>query len=236
MAATRPSVFSAPADVGRLEDRLGYRFKDRRLLQRALTHRSHTSALAGDGGSYERLEFLGDRVLGLVIAETLYARFPDADEGDLALRFSALVKAKTLAKVAEGLDLGAYVVLSRGENEAGSRTSHNLLSDVCEALIGALFIDGGWALARAMVNEHWAPLLATVAAPERDARTALQEWAQRRGLPLPVYTTLEVSGPGHQLSFSVEVSVSGLSPMVATGPSKRAAGKAAAELLLRTVT
>lgn len=232
MAGARKSVGQTPADLARLEERLAYRFRDRDLLQRAMSHRSHASA----SGSYERLEFLGDRVLGLVIAEALYTRFPDAEEGDLALRFTALVKAKTLATVAEDLDLGAYIVLSRGESDAGGRQSQSLLSDVCEALIGALFIDGGWDVARAMVTRHWMPLLETASAPERDARTALQEWAQQRGKPLPVYKTLDVSGPGHQLLFSVEVSVSGLPPMVGTGNSKRAAGKAAAELLLRTVT
>ncbi len=196
-----------------------------------MTHRSHD----GEGGSYERLEFLGDRVLGLTIAEALYQQYPKEAEGQLALRFSALVKAKTLARVAEVLGLGDHLILSRGEEINGSRHKPSLLSDACEALIGALFIDGGWSVARGMVVAHWSLLMTEAVTPPQDARTALQEWAQKNALPLPVYTTLDVTGPGHELVFKVEVRVTGHPPQVGTGPSKRVAGKAAAELLLRTV-
>lgn len=220
------------SDLAAVEALLGYRFKNRALLQQALVHRSH----GGEGTSYERLEFLGDRVLGVIVAEQLYARFPSEAEGPLARRFVALVRAETLARVAADLKLGENLVLSRGEEDAGGRQNPALLSDACEAVIGAVFLDGGFEAARTLVAGRWEPLMEESVAPPQDARTALQEWAQRRGRPLPTYETLEASGPGHNLVFTVQVSVEGLPPATATGASKRAAAKAAAETLLRTLT
>jgi ribonuclease-3 len=208
---------------------LGHRFAKPKLLMRALVHRS---AAAADTLSYERLEFLGDRVLGLVIAEMLYERFPGEAEGPLARRHAALVRKEALARVADEVSLGRYIILSKGEEDAGGRENTAILADVCEAVLGALYLDGGLAPAKAFIGQHWPAMMEEAAAPPKDAKTALQEWAQQRGKPLPVYETLECTGPDHSPQFTVEVSVKGLAPLTATGPSKRAAAQAAARSLL----
>jgi ribonuclease-3 len=218
----------APADL--LQPVLGYRFRDPRLLGQALTHASVAGADAGL--SNERLEFLGDRVLGLLVARILYQRFPAEPEGALARRHAALVRRETLAGVAEAIRLGELVRMSRGEEDAGGRGNPGLLADACEALLAALFLDGGLEAAEAFVELMWRPLLGEDAAPPEDAKTALQEWAQARGLPLPRYRELARAGPSHAPVFSVSVEVDGLTPSVATGSSKRAAEKAAARQLL----
>lgn len=216
---------------------LGYGFADPQLLTDALTHPS-----AGAGRrdrrktQYERLEFLGDRVLGLVVAEILYRRFPDENEGALARRHAALVCREALARVALGLGLDHALVLSRGEQEGGGRHNPTMLADACEAVLGAIYADGGLDPAAGIIRRCWEPLVAEAATPPKDAKTALQEWAQGRGLPLPCYRVLGTEGPSHDPVFAVEVAVQGLAPMAARGPSKRVAEQAAATALLGTVS
>jgi ribonuclease-3 len=212
-----------------LQSRLGHRFRDPDLLRRALVHRSMGEPRAE---TYERLEFLGDRVLGLIVAELLFETYPDEEEGALAKRFTALVRGETLARVAVALDLGAHVVLAPSEEDAGGRENPSILADACEAVIAALYIDGGLAAAQAFVRAHWTDLMAEDLSPPKDAKTALQEWAQGHGLALPKYTETARSGPAHAPEFEVSVSVQGLTPQGAVGPSKRAAEQAAAAALL----
>ncbi|MCA1941372.1 MAG: ribonuclease III [Caenispirillum bisanense] len=220
-------------DRARLEAALGHTFGNPRLLAEALAHRS------GGGPfpvGYERLEFLGDRVLGLIVADMLLARYPTEAEGQLARRHAALVRKEALVVVADGLDLGAHVTLSRGEEEAGSRNSASLKADICEAVIGALYLDGGIDAARRFVERRFTPLMEAELKPPKDAKTALQEWAQGQGKPLPVYRTVETVGPAHEPHFVVEVAVDGVAPATGTGTSKRKAEQMAAEALLDKVT
>lgn len=217
-----------------LMDAVGHRFASVSLLQMALTHRS-----VGNGRSTvhnERLEFLGDRVLGLVIAELLYERFPDEAEGAMARRHAALVRKESLARVAAKIGLAPHLQMSRGEEDAGGRSNAGLLADACEAVIGAVFLDGGLEPARAFVRGQWQVLMEESAAPPKDAKTALQEWAQQRGLPLPEYTTLASSGPDHSPIFTIQVSVQGYPPEKATGNSKRVAAQFAAKALLKRLS
>ena len=217
--------------LGALEDRIGYRFSDRELLHHALSHAS--AALAEGTFGYERLEFLGDRVLGLVIADLLYQGFPSEPEGDLAMRLNALVRAETCEEVARELNLGAALRMTKGEDKAGLRDRGSVLSDVCEALIAALYIDGGMGVARDFVERHWSSRLSATAMPPRDAKTQLQEWAQSQKKGLPVYRGVGRSGPDHAPQFDVEVVVEGVIPAKGSGSSKRAAEQAAATALLR---
>jgi ribonuclease III len=220
-----------------LEAALGHRFDRPELLDQALTH-SSASHLApprlGGGRSYERLEFLGDRVLGLVIAEMLLSAFPDEAEGALARRHAELVRKETLASVAGEIDLAQHVRLPAIE-ERTARTNPSLLADVCEAVIAALYLDGGFAVAQGFVTRHWAPRMAATLAPPKDAKTALQEWAQGRGRKLPAYRLVRSEGPPHQPIFTVAVEVEGLAEIEASGTSKRQAEAAAATLLLQHI-
>jgi ribonuclease-3 len=221
-----------------LADILGHRFADPTLLQQAFTHSSAFGAAAARrrGLSYERLEFLGDRVLGLVVAEMLYRAFPDESEGALARRLAELARKETIARVASALDLGRHLVVSRGEEEGGGRGNPSLLADACEAVIGAIYLDGGLAPAKAFVERHWWPLLSEDVRPPKDAKTALQEWAQGSGLPLPVYRIKSSEGPPHEPVFEIEVVVEGRPPVSGSGRSRRAAEQAAAAALLAEVT
>ena len=218
-----------------LERRLGYRFKDTALLEQALTH-SSMSGVSGDRlSSNERLEFLGDRVLGLVIARLLFQRFPDEHEGELARRHAALVRKEALARVAIEASLGDCLPMSRGEDDAGGRRNPGLLADACEAVIGAIYLDGGLEAAAEFVHGYWQALADEDANPPKDAKTMLQEWAQGRGLALPRYRETAREGPHHAPMFSVEVTVPGIAPVTGVGPSKRAAEQAAADLALARV-
>lgn len=211
-----------------LTERLGYEFRHPGLLDRALTHSSSAGPASADN---ERLEFLGDRVLALLVTEALIERFPKASEGDLAPRLNALVRKETCARVARQAGLDRQVRLSRSEEETGGRSKTNILADVCEAVIGALYLDGGLDAARRFVALYWTPLYPEVAATPRDAKTALQEWAQGRGLGMPTYELVARSGPDHAPSFRIAASVPG-SRAEGGGPSKRAAEQAAARALL----
>ncbi|HTH15922.1 MAG TPA: ribonuclease III [Magnetospirillum sp.] len=226
--------------AARLQDlaqRLGHRFANPSLLTQALTHPSVVQGRAPRKATpYERLEFLGDRVLGLVVADMLFHRFPNEPEGALARRHAALVRREALARVAQIIGLPEHLVLSRGEEEAGGRANPGLLADACEAVIGALFADAGFEVAQAFVRGAWTSLMDEAAAPPKDAKTALQEWAQGRGKKLPVYTTVGMDGPPHEPTFKISVEVEGLETVTAQGASKRAAEQAAATAMLEKVT
>ncbi len=214
------------------EDRIGYRFKDTALLEQALTH---ISALAGPrnrASSYQRLEFLGDHVLGLIISDMLFRAFPKADEGEMSRRLADLVRKEACADVARGIDLGAAIRLGASENNAGGRSRTAILADVCEALIGAIFVDGGYKAASEVIGRLWEERMRTPARPLRDAKTILQEWAQARGLPTPAYREIERKGPDHNPEFRVTVELPSRQPAEGLGRSKRAAEQAAAAAML----
>lgn len=212
-----------------LAEILEYTFKDPELGRAALTHRS--AAGRGDA-TYERLEFLGDRVLALVISDLLYENYPDEEEGALAKRLVALVRRETLAEVGTKLDLAPLMILSKGEEDAGGRDNEAILADVCEALLGAIYRDGGLEPARRFIERHWHGLMTAEATPPKDAKTCLQEWAQGNGYDLPDYRTVDRSGPDHAPHFTIEVRVGAHPPECGEGSSKRVAEQAAAELLL----
>ncbi len=215
-----------------LEQDLGHRFRRPELLTQALTHPSVAQTPGERAATYERLEFLGDRVLGLVIARLLFETFPDEPEGDLAPRFTNLVRREGLARVAADIGLGEHVILSRGEEETGGKQNPGILADVLEAVLAALYLDGGLETADRFIRRHWNELMTEDAVPPKDSKTRLQEWAQGRGLPLPEYRETGRQGPPHAPLFTVQVSLPGQHPASATGPSKRAAEQKAAAALL----
>lgn len=219
---------------------IGYAFGRPELLKEALTHPSALGPEHGRGRrrrptanrGYERLEFLGDRVLGLVIADLLWRRFESEPEGHLTRRLTHLVRREALARVADALGLGTHLVLSRAEAAAGAAGNPGILADVCEAVIAAIYLDGGFEAASAFVRRFWEPLLDEMDEPPRDPKTALQEWAQARGLALPAYELVGTSGPDHAPLFTVAASVAGRERAMATAPSKRIAEAGAAAMLL----
>jgi len=220
------------AAIAELEARLGHVFADRELLERALTHASVGSG-ARRVPHNERLEFLGDRVLGLLAAELLIARHPDWREGELTRRHARLVAGKTCAEVGRRIGLPAALRLAGGASKQGGRENDRILGDAMEALIAAVYLDGGLAAARAVFAEAWTDAIASaVAAQGREPKTALQEWAMAAGRPLPSYREVSRSGPDHAPLFVVEVSVEGHAPERAVGSSLREAEKAAALALL----
>ncbi len=223
-----------PADLnlGDLETILGHRFRDRSVLRAALSHSSLARRGLGRSEGFDRLEFLGDRVVGLVLADLLLVRHPEDGEGDIARRHARLVNRDSLARIARDIELGRFLRLSTGEIQAGGSDNPAVLADAFEAVIAALYRDGGLEAARAFLTARFAALLDEVAVPPRDAKTALQEWAQARGLSLPVYRLLKMSGPAHKPRIAVEVQIEGLAPEAAEGSSKRAAEQAAAAALL----
>ena len=219
-------------DVKKLQERIGYQFRDTTLLHLALTHASSNFGKPG-APDYDRLEFLGDRVLGLAIAEHLFQAFPHEQEGDLARRYNKLVRKETCAEVGEELGLGTYVILGDSEAMAGGRRKSTILADVCEAILGAVYVDGGWGPAQALVARHWHPRAKELDTAPIDAKTALQEWVQRSGTSaLPRYVLIENRGSDHEPSFIYEVRVEGLAPAQGMGRSRRAAEQAAATALL----
>jgi ribonuclease-3 len=217
-----------------LETRIGYKFADKDLLERALTH---ISALSGGNraASYQRLEFLGDHVLGLVISDMLYRAFPRANEGELSRRLADLVRKETCAEVARTMDLGPALKLGNSESHAGGRRRTTILADVCEALVGAVFIDGGYKAADELIVRFWKERMLKPLRPLRDPKTMLQEWAQARGLPTPAYRELARTGPHHDPEFRVAVVLPDRPPAEGMGNSKRAAEQAAAAAMLTRV-
>jgi ribonuclease III len=218
--------------MGALEDRIGYRFKDAGLLERALTHISAMTGARNRTLSYQRLEFLGDHVLGLVVSDMLFHEFPRAEEGELSRRLADLVRREACADVANAMDLGPVIRLGGSEAQGGGRRSGAILADVCEALIGAVFLDGGYAAAAELVGRFWRERMLTPQRPLRDPKTMLQEWAQGRGLPTPAYREVGRTGPHHHPEFRVSVELPDLLPAEGMGRSKRAAEQAAAAALL----
>ncbi|MCH7554851.1 MAG: ribonuclease III [Proteobacteria bacterium] len=210
---------------------LDHDFTRGELLDEALTH---PSAKVGRR-SFERLEFLGDRVLGLIVADMLLECFPEEEEGPLAKRFAALVRRRTLAEFAGRLDIGTLIHLSKGEEGSGGRSNPSLLADALEALLGALYLDGGLAPAESFIRRHWTDLMTAADSPPEDSKTRLQEWAQAAGRPLPAYTTIGEEGPAHDPVFEVEVRVADHAAVTGQGRSKRAAEQAAAGAMLASV-
>jgi len=221
----------------KLEATIGYHFKDASILVLALMH-SSTNRRQKNGQSMdnERLEFLGDRVLGLVIADILFQRYPSDKEGDLARRHTGLVRREALAQVARDIDLGAYIDMIPAEAAAGGRDNEAILSNACEAVLAALYLDGQYQAAYDFVAKHWEPLMTQAPTPPQDNKTALQEWAQGRKYPLPAYEIVRRDGPPHAPIFEIEVRVQDQDPQRAVGPSKRKAEQAAAGLLLSLVS
>jgi len=221
-------------DRAALEERIGYKFADKALLERALTHISALSGGATRANSYQRLEFLGDHVLGLVISDMLYRAFPKANEGELSRRLADLVRKETCAEVARAMDLGPALKLGNSESHAGGRLRSTILADACEALVGAVFTDGGYQAADELIARFWKERMLKPLRPLRDPKTMLQEWAQARGLPTPAYRELARTGPHHDPEFRVAVVLPDRPPAEGMGSSKRAAEQsAAAEMLTR---
>ncbi|MER2520525.1 MAG: ribonuclease III [Bdellovibrionales bacterium] len=221
-------------DIQELANRLEHVFTSPQLLEEALTHPSLAGFKQRRNGAmpYERMEFLGDRVLGLVIAEWLYRRYPDAKEGELAMRHTALVNRNALQAVALEIGLGKHVRLARGDELTGERKDISTLSDAMEAVIGAIYLDGGLKPAQDFIHRYWQKDVAIEIAPA-DPKTALQEWAQGRGLPLPDYRDIRHYGPAHAPRFVIAAHVKGFPAAEAEGETKRSAQKAAAALLLQ---
>ena len=219
------------AAVEELQRRIGYTFADRVILERALTHAS-----VGQGattiGSNERLEFLGDRVLNLCVAEHIMAARPDYSEGELSKLMSRLVDYKTCATAARAVGLPDALRFDASASRIGARKNDRVLGDACEALIAALYLDGGLETARTFVTTFWAEPLGDLGRPEKDPKTLLQEWAMARALPLPAYQTVGQTGPSHEPRFTIEVRIQGYAPEAAEAGSKRDAEKAAAQRML----
>ena len=227
----------AKPELFTLEARLGHTFSDSELLQRALTHVSAPASSGPDRShSYQRLEFLGDRVLGVAVAEMLYRAYPEATEGELSMRLAKLVRRETCAAVAEEWEVGPHIVLGQGEARGGGRKKSAILSDICESLIGAVYLDAGFDAARDLVLRSWMSRMSADLEPERDAKTAVQEWAQGRALPAPRYVEVSRSGPAHMPSFIMQVELEGFEPERGEASSKRAAEQAAAQAFLNRWT
>lgn len=222
-----------PADQQKLAQLIGHSFSSPSLLRQALTHSSQSRSSRTEDN--QRLEFLGDRVLGLIVSDMLYHTFKVEPEGDLARRLAALVRQERLAEVAGMIDLGSYLHMSRGEHEAGGRANPAILADACEAVIGALYLDGGLTVARPFIEAYWSKLMHAEVRPPQDSKTSLQEWAQGRGLPLPLYRLVGNEGPAHDPTFLVEVTLPGYEAALAKGKSKRQAEQVAAAKLLALI-
>lgn len=220
------------ARIAALEARIGHRFKNKALVREALTHGSALDGASKKRRSYQRLEFLGDRVLGLIVAEHLHAAHQNEDEGELAPRLNALVNRGACARAARRADLGEGAFLSPSEEAQGGRGKEAILADLCESVIAALYLDGGFTAARDFVARFWEEEFAHAESAPRDAKTALQEWtaAKRRGL---AYALIEQSGPEHAPVFVVEAQVEGFPPARGEGGSKRDAQRAAAAAFLK---
>ncbi len=220
-------------DLSEFCDRIGHRFASPDLLIQAITHASMSS---GARGHNQRLEFVGDRVLNLVIAEALFQDDPTASEGTLAPRYNALVRKETCAEIARAIDLGAVLKLGRSEMQSGGRRKDALLADALEAVIAAIYFDAGLDAARAIVLAHWGERVKTAESHVSNSKSALQEWAQALGLPTPVYTEISREGPPHSPKFVIEASLSDGRAATACAGSKRAAEQAAAAALLQKVS
>ena len=218
-------------DHGFLAERLGHTFNSPALLRLALTHASARPGSKSNEDN-ERLEFLGDRVLGLAIAQLLSEQFPQASEGELARWFNHLVRTETCAEAAQSWQLGDFILMSGGAAGSGGRHKKTILANACEAVLGAVFSDAGYEAAREIVWRTWAPYMAALNNAAADAKSVLQEWAQGRQLPLPSYIEVAREGPDHAPRFTAEVRVEGVAPERGEGANKRQAEQAAALAML----
>ncbi len=221
-----------PRKYAELETALGYKFKDRKLLERALTHASVRSNAATRLDN-ERLEFLGDRVLGLAVAEMLHHALPDHSEGELARYFNRLVRGATCAAVGREAGIGKFLILSDSEADTGGREKDTILANAVEALLGAIFVEGGFDAGRDAVKRLWGERFDLSPSVIVDPKSALQEWAQGQGLPLPRYAEISREGPDHAPRFVSEARLKDHEPATGEGTSKRQAEQAAAAELLR---
>ena len=212
--------------IEELEKILGYKYKNPALLKQALTHSSHASKVEEN---YERLEFLGDRVLGLTIASLLYKIFPKEPEGSLSQRHTGLVCKETVAQVAKSLQLDKYMIVANEE----IRENENVLCDVCEAVIGSIYIDSDCVAAIDFVNAHWRELIDKNVAPPKDAKTMLQEKAHAKGRGVPVYKLEGREGSEHEPVFHISVTLKGLPPEIGEGRNKKLAEQEAAAKMLK---
>jgi ribonuclease-3 len=224
-------VMAGAGDLGAFQARVGHRFRRPELLGQALTHRSAADPRRAQLDSNERLEFLGDRVLALLITEWLVERFPEEREGDLGKRLATLVARDSLAKVAEQLDLAQVLRVPPSEGRAGLRERANVVADAVEALLGAIYLDAGLEAARALVRREWTTLMEADPRPPVSPKSRLQEWTLGRGLGLPEYRLVSTTGPSHQPVFVVAVAAAGREAE-GMGENKRAAEQAAAEAWL----
>ncbi len=218
-----------PTRLAELEERTGHTFSNLERLDRALTH---SSAKSRTGKDYQRMEFLGDRVLGLCIAELLFSNFPTANEGELSVRLNALVNADTLAEVADEIGLHAFIKTGADVGDLTSDRQKNMRADVVESLIATIYLDGGLDAANAFIRRYWSKRSMHQMAARRDAKTELQEWAHKLYSIVPSYKEVSRDGPDHEPTFVIEVTVAQLKPERAEGRSKRLAEQAAAEKML----
>jgi len=223
---------AANAATSAIEERIGHKFVDANLLVTAMTHVSALKPSRKRGESYQRLEFLGDHVLGLIVSDMLYRSFPNADEGEMSKRLADLVRKESCADVAKSLGLADDIKLGAVGAGAGVRLRKSVLGDICEAVIGAVYLDGGFQAASEFVERNWTERMKKPRQPLRDPKTVLQEWAQGKGLPTPVYREVERTGPHHDPQFRVAVDLPGLAPAEGVGGSKRAAEKVAASVMI----
>ena len=232
--ADKSSLFTT-----KFQEALGHKFSDPTLLNEALTHSSVNITFRSQGESspasanYERLEFLGDRVLGLVVADILLTRYPHEPEGDLAKRHAMLVSRETLSQIAREIDLGPNLFLAK--NDRGDERNQSVLADALEAVIAALYRDGGLACAVSFIENHWRRRMSSTSAPPQDAKSSLQEWAMSKALPLPNYIEISREGPSHEPIFTVAVRVAGYPEIKAQGSSKRIAEQKAAAVLFKII-
>lgn len=227
LSVSQPAT--SPRSLGALEEQLGYIFQDKQLLTQALTH---SSSVTKRQSSNERLEFLGDRVLGLVVAEMLIIEFPDENEGALGYRFAALVRRESLERVADQFEFETHIKRENDPIEMRARQRSSLLANTCEAVIAAIFLDGGFEAAQTFVRKNWLVLLKEDLSPPKDSKTRLQEFAQSKGWLLPQYKIVEQIGPDHAPQFVIEVTVKDQPAVQSNGLSKRAAETNAAEIML----
>ena len=228
-AAGKATAKSAHAEI---EARIGHSFADPNLLITAFTHVSALKSQRKRADSYQRLEFLGDHVLGLIVSDMLYRSFPEADEGELSKRLADLVRKESCAEVAKALGLTDDIKLGAVGAGASVRLRKSVLGDICEAVIGAVYLDGGYPAAASFVERNWTERMKKPRQPLRDPKTVLQEWAQGKGLPTPVYREVERTGPHHDPQFRVAVELPGLASAEGVGGSKRAAEKVAASVMI----
>ncbi|MEM6812469.1 MAG: ribonuclease III [Pseudomonadota bacterium] len=216
------------SDLKEFQNKIGYAFDDEHWLERALTHSS-----TNEDYNYQRLEFLGDRVLGLVIASRLFRDFRQEREGGLAKRHTALIQGHTCAMIGQAYGFQDYMILSQSEEEAGGRSNENIIADIVESVIGAIFVDGGYEKAEEIVLKLWGDNIHNLEEAPQDPKTELQEWVQARGLELPLYEIVNKDGPDHAPVFTIRLVVQGAEPIEADGPSRRQAEKTVASNMLK---